>query len=237
MKKLFTLIAILTFGTGLLAQNFGEIHGKIVDESKEPLAQATIKVYSLGNLIGTYTDFDGRYVLKPLEPGIYNIEISCIGGKVQTIPGITVTGDKITRLNDFTYNANVLGEVIVDGYQGFFDIDNPSAIKITGAQLKKSAVLKNPVQRLTYMTSDAQAGDNGEIYFRGGRSDGGAYYVDGVRQNSIPKIPGVAISSMTMYTGGIPAKYGDLTSGAVVMETKTYTELFNEWKATQPLKN
>jgi len=237
MKNLFTLIAFISFGTGLLAQNFGEIHGKIIDESETPLAYATIKVYSGGKLIGTHSDFDGKYVLKPLEAGSYNLEISYVGGKVQTIPGIKVTCDKITRLNDFTYGANELITFTFTEYQGFFDIDNPSAIKVTAIDLKKSAVLKNPVARIAAMSSDVQAGENGELHFRGGRDGSVSYIVDGVKQNSVPKIPGVSISSITLYTGGIPAKYGDLTSGAVVMQTKTYTELFNEWKATESFKN
>jgi hypothetical protein len=33
---------------------------------------------------------------------------------------------------------------------------------------------------------------------------------------------------MQVYTGGVPAKYGDTTGGVIVVETKSYLEEYNE---------
>jgi len=38
---------------------------------------------------------------------------------------------------------------------------------------------------------------------------------------------------VAVYTGGVPAKYGDCTGGVVVIETKNYLSLYQEWLATQ----
>ena len=31
---------------------------------------------------------------------------------------------------------------------------------------------------------------------------------------------------MSVYTGGLPARYGDVTGGVIVVETKTYGEMY-----------
>jgi outer membrane receptor protein involved in Fe transport len=41
------------------------------------------------------------------------------------------------------------------------------------------------------------------------------------------RIPSSAIGSISVYTGGLPAKYGDTTGGVVVIETKSYMDLYN----------
>ena len=35
-------------------------------------------------------------------------------------------------------------------------------------------------------------------------------------------IPGLAIGSVKVYTGGVPARYGDFTGGCIVIETQSY---------------
>jgi hypothetical protein len=36
-----------------------------------------------------------------------------------------------------------------------------------------------------------------------------------------------------VYTGGLPAKYGDTLGGVVVMETKGYFDLYRQWEANE----
>jgi outer membrane receptor protein involved in Fe transport len=43
-------------------------------------------------------------------------------------------------------------------------------------------------------------------------------------------VPGSSIGGVTVYTGGIPAKYGDTTGGVIILETKSYFDLYREWK-------
>lgn len=43
-------------------------------------------------------------------------------------------------------------------------------------------------------------------------------------------IPGLAIGAMKVYTGGVPAKYGDVNGGVIVVETKSYFDLSKEYK-------
>jgi Ca-activated chloride channel family protein len=60
------------------------------------------------------------------------------------------------------------------------------------------------------------------IHFRGSRSDGNTYYLDGIRVKSADQIPKSYINGVQVITGGIPANYGDVTGGVVAVESKSY---------------
>jgi hypothetical protein len=55
-------------------------------------------------------------------------------------------------------------------------------------------------------------------------------FIDGVKvvAGEVPNVPSTAIQNLTVYTGGIPAKYGDMTGGVVVIETKGYMDFYRE---------
>ena len=65
-----------TKDTNSVNPGYGLIRGNVVDEKKEPLVSATIQVYQAGILKGgNVTDYDGNYMIKPLEAGIYDVTI------------------------------------------------------------------------------------------------------------------------------------------------------------------
>jgi len=74
---------------------------------------------------------------------------------------------------------------------------------------------------LTSLTSDAIE-TNGEIHFRGSRGGATGYYVDGVRTLDANTIPGLSIENLTVFSGGVPAMYGDVMGGVVIITTKSY---------------
>ena len=43
-------------------------------------------------------------------------------------------------------------------------------------------------------------------------------------------IPGLAVGSIKVYTGGIPSNYGDVTGGVIVVETTSYFDLAQKFK-------
>ncbi|MFZ5552956.1 MAG: carboxypeptidase-like regulatory domain-containing protein [Bacteroidota bacterium] len=62
-----------------------------------------------------------------------------------------------------------------------------------------------------------------QLQIRGSRSDANLYYIDGVKVNAGSiNLPKSAINQITVYTGGIPANYGDVTGGVVVITTRNY---------------
>ena len=75
--------------------------------------------------------------------------------------------------------------------------------------------------------------EDGELVFRGARKGDMIYLVDGVKTREVGSVPGVSIGRMMVYTGGLPAKYGDTLGGVVVMESKSYFDLYRAWEAQQ----
>ena len=93
------------------------------------------------------------------------------------------------------------------------------------------AELRNPANLLKVLGEGAFKINEGtqEIYFRGSRSNGIATYLDGLKINgSIPSVPAVSIKSYAVYTGGLPAKYGDTMGGVIEIETKSFFDLYNQ---------
>ncbi len=74
------------------------LKGKTVDkETGEAIPFANIAVYKDGEMIaGSTTDFDGRYIIKPIKPGYYNVTASSVGYKALEINGVRVNLGAIT---------------------------------------------------------------------------------------------------------------------------------------------
>ncbi|NVK65892.1 MAG: von Willebrand factor type A domain-containing protein [Flavobacteriales bacterium] len=66
------------------------------------------------------------------------------------------------------------------------------------------------------------------LHFRGGRAEQNAYYLDGMRLNSLDGIPKSYIQEVQVLTGGIPACYGDATGGIVSIYGKSYLDIARE---------
>ena len=91
-------------------------------------------------------------------------------------------------------------------------------------ELKQSAGYTNGDIKgaLVSLTSEVVESPNGEVHFRGSRGDASGYFIDGVRTLLPNTVPGLAIENLTFFSGGVPAMYGDLQSGAVMITTKSY---------------
>ena len=75
---------------------------------------------------------------------------------------------------------------------------------------------------LANISADVIESPDGDVHVRGARGDASAYFIDGVRALTANTIPGLAIENLTFFSGGVPAMYGDLQSGAVMITTKSY---------------
>ena len=78
----------------------GQIKGIITDKTTEPLPFVKIVLSQNGNSVGfAQSDFDGMYILKDINPGVYEIELRFVGYIPIRIEGITVHPDKITFMD------------------------------------------------------------------------------------------------------------------------------------------
>jgi hypothetical protein len=237
-RKQFLIAAMLLAGVSH-AQTVGEIHGKVFDSQGSPLFMATVSAERGDVLVGTTADEQGRFVIKPLMPGIYTLRVSYVGMVPHELSSIQVNAEKITRLSDIVLMSNTeLPEVKIEAFRWtppLIDVAEPTKLTFVASQLEDNPLRKDPVSMISTLSPDIykQPGTD-NLYFRGSRSDGMAYFVDGVKvPGQLSGVPPASIGSITLYTGGLPARYGDVVGGVVAIESKSYFDLYMQRQAQQ----
>lgn len=212
----------------------GAIYGKILDENGEPVYAANVIIVDGPTSTGSMTDFSGEFKIKPLNSGNYTIEISYLGYHKPTVAGITVYNNKITFIDDVTLtpDAIVLKVAEVIAYKNkLIDIDQPQKMTIDNELIIKTPGSKSPAMLARAYQSDIQIVGQ-QMVVRGSRPGSSTVYIDGMRvTNEMTTLPSLGIGSMEIYTGGIPAKYGDVTGGVIMMTTKSYFDIVSERNA------
>jgi hypothetical protein len=225
MKQLKSICfgLLLVSGMALQAQN-GAIKGQIKNDDHLPVFGATVKLLQGGSLVGgAVTDEEGKYTIKPLNAGSYEIFVSSMETQTKHVTGVKVSGEKTTYV-DVAVSVNTLDGIDVIAY-------TPATIEKTYMNIKeinaedfsRLAIPRGDItQAVLAVTSEAIESPDGEIHFRGGRGDASAYYVDGVRSPGITGVAALSVENVSVITGGIPAQYGDVTSGVIIVTTKDY---------------
>ncbi len=231
-KSLFIIFALISFTS--FAQRYGEIQGKIFDENGAPLPFVNVFVNIGDRQIGSSADENGKYRIKPLNAGTYTLEFSSIGYHDHVVNDVIVDPDKIKIVKDVTMTLNtvvITGEAVVETEKDkLIDPEDTHIMTIRSAEFSKSPAAKNPIALIASMSSEiTKKEDSDELYFRGSRGSSVLYLIDGVKVNrGLAGFPGGAMASVSIYTGGLPAKYGDTTGGVIAVETKTYFDFYNQ---------
>ncbi|GAB5417325.1 MAG: hypothetical protein Crog4KO_29070 [Crocinitomicaceae bacterium] len=163
--------------------------------------------------------------------------ISRDGGAV----GVTITREDIARMSVQSCCANrvmSINEVAVVAYKVPL-IDKSggvSAVSFSQEEIRNMPT-RSAGSLATTVGGVQSFSDADGLHVRGARSDATNYYIDGVRVRSMPQIPQTSMSRVTVYTGGVPASYGDFTGGIISVESKSYFDLYRAWEAEQRRKN
>jgi hypothetical protein len=154
------------------------------------------------------------YTYKPLNAGSYDVLISSVETRTKKVTDVRVSSEKTTYL-DVAVTSNTLEGVDIIVYvkpiidKTFMDIK-----EISGEDLMHMAYDKSDLgSAIINLTSEATRDENGDFHVRGGRGDATAFIVDGVKSANITGVPSLAVENLAIITGGIPAQYGDNTSG------------------------
>jgi hypothetical protein len=228
MKKLIAFGAVIyLFAAQIYAQGTGEIKGRLFDnDTKLSLPGAHVIVKNGNTNIAVESDINGYYKIKPLSSGQYTMTISYMGYKTVTITDVVVNPEKITFIKDLNLSMEgiMIGGKIAEIIAFRDSIINPDPIVIFRAEAIKQVAGHSKIENLiSKMTSELYVNERDEIYFRGARNDNFIYIVDGVKSpDGQAHIPSGAIGSLSVFTGGVPAKYGDFTGGCIVIETKSF---------------
>ena len=227
MLRSFTLLIIGMFIT-TIAISQTTIQGKISETGTgEPVLFAAVALYKNDVLIaGAESDFDGNYSFTDVSPGSYDIEASFVGLQSQKIIGVVAKDGKVNIVNIKMEQASVLAtqeEIVIKEYKvPLVEFDNTTQ----GQSLTSENIQNLPTKNLSSIaaTSAGVSVDNGgNISIRGSRANATNYYIDGVRVSSASAgnlIPQAQIEQMQIITGGIEARYGDVTGGIISITSK-----------------
>jgi hypothetical protein len=237
MKKLLSLSTILLFISSITYAQTGEIKGIVKDKKTgEPIFNVAVYVEVGGVPKGDAANFDGKYTIKPLNPGMYTVTFEVLGYKTVKMENVTITSDQITYINmDLVASAiDLVGfEIIYEDFEkekDLISIDEPNVQIITMSEMKHDPNIKEPVKMLAQLPRVRVAENGRDVYISGGRPTSTQFITDGIKSiTGDIGIPGQAIGSIKVYTGGIPAAYGDVTGGVIVTETKSYFDLAQQY--------
>ncbi len=227
MKRLTLLCMAFGISSVLLAQNEGEITGKVYDpETGKAVPLAHILLSSEGkHVMDLESDFNGMYTASLLKPATYDLKAILLGYDTVVITGIVVGSDAMV------YQDILMSEGIgLDPFEYKIPLvsknDMQEETTLTGAELRQQgndnivdAVIKNVPKVIPNERS-------GGISIAGSREDAVLYVIDGVRVIGSAYLPMNAIKEVNVITGGIPAAYGDFMGGVVEITTKNYAGVY-----------
>lgn len=227
------LLSFGSFSQGAL----GEVKGTILEGDTEASAfGAHVFIVSGGQQYNSRTDDRGSFRISGIPAGKYILNVSYLGDTMNNIM-VNVPMDGIYQAGDIHFKSSVLNiEVINVSYNRdelkLIDGDLP-VTRLTAEEITRSPVKTDIKALINSMSSDVRMTNDGELVFRGARKGDMLYLMDGVKTASVGNVPSASIGRMMIFTGGLPAKYGDTLGGVVVMETKSYFDLYRAWESEQ----
>lgn len=186
-KKLVFLLFFVLISYTTFAQT-GNISGKVVDESNQPLPGASVVI--TGTQIGTQTDPNGNYRLTGINYGNVSVTIKFIGyndltKKIQLNSAAAILDFKLSL------SASNLNEVVVIGYGTTTKKDLTGAVTTVSSKDFTKGQITSPEQLIAGKVAGVQItqgsgepGSGSNILIRGGASLSATNYplivVDGV---------------------------------------------------------
>ncbi len=224
------LFALLTLSISLYSYSQtrpGSLRGTTTDaRSGEtiPFANIVIKDDADNIVKGGTSDFDGKYNINPINPGIYKIECSFTGFATIIINDLLISPNAPT-IRDFKLReaTQELEEVVISYEAPLIDKTKTSSVTTS------DDIVNMAVRDITFVASQA-AGVTvdavGNTNIRGARNEGTVYFIDGVKIRGNVNLPQAAIQQTEVITGGLPAQYGDAVGGVISTTTRGPTGTF-----------
>ncbi|HYD22919.1 MAG TPA: carboxypeptidase regulatory-like domain-containing protein [Flavipsychrobacter sp.] len=174
----FILLIYLLLPLGVYGQYPGSIEGNITDEKGEPVIGAIIEVFSGGiKQGGTASDYDGFYVINPLQPGKYELVSRYGGYKNRRVMDITVQKNRITVVN-IAFEPSKLEEVVIK-YEAPRIADGPVTNILSREDIKHMPTISMETVVTSAGPGLRSGGRDRGISAGGSRSAGDVMYIDG----------------------------------------------------------
>jgi outer membrane receptor protein involved in Fe transport len=227
MNKLLLTICLLLFGTfAIVAQT--SLEGKVKEkESGEPVIFTPVALYQNGVLSANVeTDIDGNYFFSDIRPGTYDIEVSYLGFRTARLEGVLCKAGQTTRVPiDMEPETSLLTEVVVTAYKvPLIEIDNTSqGSTVTSEKIAQLAT--KSINGIVANAAGVSSADGSKPNLRGSRDNETIFFIDGIRTSGT--IPQSEVDQLQVVTGGIEAKYGDVSGGVISLTSKGPSQKFS----------
>lgn len=237
MKNIILIIFISISPTDLFSQgNNVSIYGKVVDKfTQQPLPGVNVLV--LNTDYGASTDLNGRYEIKNLPPGEYQVRASIIGYKSITKTDIMVmSGFASEILFEMEEEAIELESIVVkNDYFETSRLDLISTRSFNNEEIRRSpGGFEDVIRALSILPGVAQAdAGRNDLVVRGGAPSENLYLVDGYKVQNINHFgtQGATggplsyinldfVSGTSFSTGGFPVNNGDKLSSSLSIDLR-----------------
>ncbi len=184
MRYSLVIYFLLIQCLNLYAQN-GIIKGRVLNKlNNEAVPFASILVQQ--TLTGTAADIDGKYELKGLKPGTYNLEVSFVGFEKQIVYEIMVSEARPAIVDVFMVESSQrLEEVKVTSSSGFYKPDeSPVSLKtISSTEIKRAPGGNRDISRVVRSLPGVASTPSfrNDIIIRGGAPGENTFYLDGIQ--------------------------------------------------------
>ncbi len=231
MKHLLILGILLVAVNSSAQRSTGDVIGTVINfKNKEPLLRARMIIDDNGSLYQAFSDPDGRFRIPSVPSGKYYLTIIYKADTMRNI-ALDVPIEAYCNLGTIEFEAKTLDLKVVNLKAGIRLVHGELPVKeLTDMEIKRSPVKFDVKTLATTMSSEVRMADDGELMFRGARKGDMIYVLDGIKSNEVFNVPSCAIGKMMVYTGGLPAKYGDTLGGAIILETKSYFDLYRSYQ-------
>lgn len=230
----FSLLSCQLFGQ----TNYGIFTGKVTDDKGSPLLSANIVILETSN--GTATDKNGRFSILS-RPGIYNIEITFVGFEKISDKINIKAGESLEKNYKLISNSFIIGTITVTADNNFIPLSPETKTNVSSAEIEHMLASSlndamklapgvettnptlNNTEQATIRNGDAlgtQVIMNGIPITNNANMQVGIGYSTANSGTDLRSIPAENVKDIEIIRGIPSAKYGDLTDGLMIVNTK-----------------
>ena len=230
MRKSVLLICIclLSLSNNVFSQSLkGSISGTVIDKNDKNglLFGAIIRIK--GSQLAAQADIDGKYSIKNVPSGEYNIEVTYLGYSPVLYTGIKLKAGE-NRVLNFFMETTVLtkGEIVIIGDKPLVDVEKSDNTK----NIDKDRIQAAPARQVQEILNTVAGVTNSPtgLHIRGSRTYETGFYIDDVSAKDPLSGTGFgldlgsnAINDIDVTTSGSGVDFGNNTAGVINVKTSS----------------
>lgn len=221
IKTLGLMLAAVCFSLSASHAQLGKVKGKVTN-GDENLAGAQVVLFGESSAPkGAIADGDGKFEIAKVDPGSYNVEVTyMVAGKMTKREFKVKVGPGETKHSNLDMGVEIATTVIRPDEE-LFTVDPLDPFTLTGPELGKQPLPRGDATQYAALGDGVTQADHGDpLNMRGGRSGATVTFMDGQKVQGNSEMPLAAIAQVSVINGGIPAEFGDVTGGIVVITTR-----------------